>query len=132
MSAASLRDDPENFLIIGDGPVQQGAVMTWFVLFFAGLLEVAWAVGLKYTEGFTKPIPSIATVASMAASVYFLSLAMRSLPMGVAYAVWVGVGLLGAAIVGVVLFEESCSPLKLFSLLLIVVGIVGLKLSSSL
>ena len=106
--------------------------MTWFVLFFAGLLEVAWAVGLKYTEGFTKPIPSIATVASMAASVYFLSLAMRSLPMGVAYAVWVGVGLLGAAIVGVVLFEESCSPLKLFSLLLIVVGIVGLKLSSSL
>jgi len=103
--------------------------MNWLILIFAGLLEVGWAVGLKYTEGFTKPVPSIATVAAMAVSLYLLSVAMRTLPMGVAYAVWVGIGMTGAAIYGVVFFQEPQSTLKVISLLFIVAGIIGLKWS---
>lgn len=105
--------------------------MNWLILIFAGLLEVGWAVGLKYTVGFTKPAPSIATVAAMAASFYCLSIAMRSLPLSVAYTVWVGIGMVGAVIFGVVFFKEPLSVFKVVSLLLIITGILGLKLSSA-
>ncbi|MCX4189007.1 quaternary ammonium compound efflux SMR transporter SugE [Methylophaga sp. OBS3] len=105
--------------------------MNWLILIFAGLLEVVWAVGLKYTEGFSKPIPSIITIAAMLASVYFLSVAMRSLPLSIAYAVWVGIGMIGAVIFGVLVFKEPLTLFKLVSLLLITTGIIGLKLSSA-
>ena len=105
--------------------------MNWLILIFAGVLEVVWAVGLKYTEGFSKPIPSIITIAAMLASVYFLSVAMRSLPLSIAYAVWVGIGMIGAVIFGVLVFKEPLTLFKLVSLLLITTGIIGLKLSSA-
>lgn len=104
--------------------------MSWLILLSAGLLEVIWAVGLKYTDGFSKPLPSLVTVAAMVASLYLLSLALRSLPLGVAYAVWMGIGMVGAVIVGVVIFQESLSVLKVISLVLLVAGIAGLKVSS--
>ena len=104
--------------------------MSWLILILAGLLEVVWAVGLKFTEGFSKPLLSLITLIAMAASFYFLSLAMRELPLGVAYSVWVGVGMVGAVIVGVIVFGESLGAVKLVSLLLIISGIVGLKLSA--
>lgn len=105
--------------------------MFWFILILAGLLEVVWAVGLKYTRGFTLLTPSFITVVAMVASFYLLSQALRVLPLGTAYAVWVGIGIVGAAIAGVVLFNESLSVLKLVSIGLIICGIVGLKLASS-
>ncbi|ELC3206658.1 multidrug efflux SMR transporter [Vibrio parahaemolyticus] len=105
--------------------------MNWLILIFAGLLEVVWAVGLKHTNGFTKPIPSIATVTAMAASFYCLSIAMRSLPLSIAYTVWVGIGMVGAVLFGVVFLKEPLNTFKLISLLLIIVGITGLKISSS-
>lgn len=105
--------------------------MSWLILIFAGLLEVGWAIGLKYTEGFTQPIPSIATVAAMAASLFLLSIAMRSLPMGIAYTVWVGIGMVGAIVFGVVFFQESLSVLKVISLIFIVAGVIGLKCSAA-
>ncbi|ASD66585.1 DMT family transporter [Pseudoalteromonas piscicida] len=104
--------------------------MSWLLLAFAGLLEVVWAIGLKFTNGFTKPVPSIITLVAMAASFYFLSVALRTLPLSVAYSVWVGIGMLGSIIVGFVYFKEPLSSLKLLSLLLIMIGIIGLKLSS--
>ena len=104
--------------------------MKWLILFVAGLLEIGWAVGLKYTEGFSRFWPSVATVAAMAASLWLLSFAMKDLPVGTAYAVWVGIGAVGAAILGIVLFGESASALKIASLALIVIGIAGLKLAS--
>lgn len=104
--------------------------MAWLVLFFAGLMETGWAVGLKYTEGFTRLWPSIFTIASMGLSLWLLSVAMKSLPMGTAFAVWVGIGAVGTVILGIVLFGESASPARLFSVALIVAGIVGLKLAS--
>jgi quaternary ammonium compound-resistance protein SugE len=104
--------------------------MAWFLLLIAGLLEVGWAIGLKYTEGFTKPIPSALTLCAMAASVALLGIAMKSLPVGTSYAVWVGVGAVGTAILGMVLFGESANPGRIASLGLIVAGIVGLKLST--
>lgn len=105
--------------------------MSWVFLVFAGLLEVGWAVGLKYTEGFTKAVPSVLTLAAMAGSFYLLSLAMRTLPLGTAYGVWVGIGAVGAAVAGMVLFEEPATALRVVSLLLVVAGIVGLKISSA-
>ena len=105
--------------------------MDWFILFIAGLLEVCWAIGLKYTDGFTKFWPSVATIVSMVASFILLGLAMKNLPVGTAYAVWVGIGALGTAILGIVLFGESAHMLKIFSLVLICAGIVGLKLAHS-
>ncbi|MCG9760938.1 SMR family transporter [Pseudoalteromonas sp. Isolate6] len=102
--------------------------MSWLLLVFAGLLEVVWAIGLKFTGGFTKPVPSIITVVAMAASFYFLSVALRTLPLSVAYSVWVGIGMVGSIIVGIVYFKEPLSLFKLLSLLLIVMGIIGLKL----
>lgn len=105
--------------------------MAWVLLVVAGLLEVGWAIGLKYTDGFTKPWPSIFTVAAMVISVLLLAFAMKSLPVGTSYAVWVGVGAVGTAILGIILFGEPATSGRLLSLGLIVAGIVGLKLASS-
>ena len=102
--------------------------MNWVILVVAGLFEIGWAVGLKYTEGFTRPWPTVGTVLSMIISLGLLGIAMKSLPVGTAYAVWVGVGAVGTAILGIVLLGESASYLRLLSLGLIVAGIVGLKL----
>lgn len=103
--------------------------MAWIVLVIAGLLEVGWAIGLKYTEGFTRPLPTVLTVLSMGASVGLLGWAMKSLPVGTAYAVWVGIGAVGTVILGIVLFDEPAHTARLVSVGLIVAGIVGLKLS---
>ena len=104
--------------------------MNWFILFVAGLFEVGWAVGLKYTEGFSRLWPTVGTVLSMITSLGLLGIAMKSLPVGTAYAVWVGVGAVGTAILGIVLLGESASLMRLLSLGLIVAGIVGLKLAT--
>lgn len=104
--------------------------MNWIILIVAGLFEVGWAVGLKFTEGFTRPWPIVATVVSMAISLALLGIAMKSLPLGTAYAVWVGVGAVGTAALGIVLFGESANAMRMASLGLIVAGIVGLKLAS--
>ena len=104
--------------------------MAWFYLFLAGLLECGWAIGLKYTEGFSRPLPSFLTVVAMVASFWLLSLAMKTIPVGTAYAVWTGIGAVGVAILGMVLFEESREIARLACLLLIVSGIVGLKFTS--
>jgi quaternary ammonium compound-resistance protein SugE len=102
--------------------------MAWTILFVAGLLEVAWAIGLKYTEGFTKLVPSVLTLAAMAGSVVLLGFALKSLPIGTAYAVWTGIGAVGTATLGIVLFGEPAAAFRLASIALIVAGIVGLKL----
>jgi len=104
--------------------------MAWVWLTAAGLLEIVWAVGLKYTEGFTRPWPSAITLAAMAASVYCLALAVRTIPIGTGYAVWTGIGAVGVAILGIILFGESRDLLRLGSIGLIVAGIAGLKLLS--
>lgn len=104
--------------------------MHWFYLLLAGLLEVAWAVGLKCSEGLTRPLLAVLTLAAMAASVYFLSLAMKTLPLGTAYAIWTGIGAVGAAVLGILIFGESASPGRLVSLALILAGIISLKLTS--
>lgn len=104
--------------------------MSWLILFFAGLLETVWAVGLKYTEGFSRLWPSFITLAAMAGSFWLLSHAMKNLPLGTAYAVWTGIGTVGAFFVGIVLFEESITFMRLLSVTLIVGGITGLKLFS--
>jgi quaternary ammonium compound-resistance protein SugE len=105
--------------------------MAWLFLVIAGLLEVVWAIGLKYTEGFTRALPTSITIAAMVGSVLLLGLAMKTLPVGTAYAVWVGIGAVGTVILGMVLFNESTAPLRIASMVAIVAGIVGLKLSSS-
>jgi quaternary ammonium compound-resistance protein SugE len=102
--------------------------MDWLLLIAAGLFEVGWAVGLKYTDGFTRLWPSAGTVAAMALSLGLLGLALRTLPLGTAYAVWTGVGTVGTALLGIVLFDESTDALRLACIGLIVAGIVGLKL----
>lgn len=104
--------------------------MAWIILFIAGLLEVVWAIGLKYTHGFTRLTPSIITVAAMVVSMLLLSNAMKTLPAGTAYAVWTGIGAVGAAIMGMILLGESTHITRIISLCLIVVGILGLKFSS--
>ncbi|HEY9210890.1 MAG TPA: quaternary ammonium compound efflux SMR transporter SugE [Methylotenera sp.] len=104
--------------------------MSWAILVTAGLLEVVWAIGLKYTEGFTRLWPTVATVSAMLLSVWLLGIAMKSLPVGTAYAVWVGIGAIGTAIFGIILFAESANLGRILSLLLIFAGIVGLKLST--
>lgn len=104
--------------------------MVWLVLVLAGLLEVGWAIGLKYTEGFTRLWPTAGTVGSMIISIALLGIAMKSLPVGTAYAIWVGVGAVGTAILGIVLFGDSANVGRLLSLGLIVAGIIGLKLAS--
>ena len=104
--------------------------MAWFVLIIAGLFEVGWAVGLKYTEGFTRPWPTVLTVASMVVSLWLLGLALRTLPLGTAYAIWTGVGTVGTALLGMALFSEPADAIRLGCIGLIVAGIVGLKLVS--
>lgn len=104
--------------------------MSWLILFIAGLLEVVWAVGLKYTHGFSRLVPSVITIVAMIASMALLSWAMKSLPVGTAYAVWTGIGAVGAAITGILLLGESVSPMRIASLALIVMGIIGLKMSA--
>ncbi|MFC3832568.1 MULTISPECIES: quaternary ammonium compound efflux SMR transporter SugE [Deinococcus] len=104
--------------------------MAWILLVLAGLLEVGWAIGLKYTEGFTRPLPSLLTVLSMIGSMALLGLAVRTLPIGTAYGVWVGIGAVGAAILGIVLFHEAVTPARLVFLTLMVVAIIGLKATS--
>ena len=105
--------------------------MAWVTLFIAGLCEVGWAIGLKYTEGFTRLWPTLGTVAAMAVSLWLLGVAMKSLPVGTAYAVWVGVGAVGTVILGIVLFGEPANPARLISVMLIIAGIIGLKLATS-
>ena len=105
--------------------------MDWFILLVAGLLEIAWAIGLKYTEGFTKLWPTIGTVLSLIASFLLLGLALRTLPVGTAYAVWVGIGAIGTATLGIVLFNEPADWLRVVSLGLILAGIIGLKLTQT-
>ena len=104
--------------------------MHWFFLIIAGLFETCWAVSLKYSQGFTKPVPSIITVAGMIASFYFLSLALKHLPLGTAYAIWTGIGTAGTLILGIILFRESISIPQIQCVCLIIAGIVGLKLLS--
>lgn len=104
--------------------------MAWFVLFLAGLLEIGWAVGLKHTEGFTRPIPTLLTVISMIASLGLLGVSLKTLPLGTAYAIWTGVGTLGTAILGIVLLGEAATVARLACIGLIVAGVVGLKLVS--
>ena len=104
--------------------------MAWTLLFFAGLFEVAWAIGLKYTDGFTKPLASVLTVAAMVASIVLLGLAMKQLPVGTAYAVWTGIGTIGTVILGIALMGDPATPLRLACLGLIVLGIAGLKLAA--
>lgn len=104
--------------------------MAWLILIVAGLLETGWAIGLKYTEGFTRLVPSVLTGIAIVASMYLLSVAARTLPIGTAYAVWVGIGAAGAVVLGMVLFGESRNPARLFFLGLLLVSIVGLKFTS--
>jgi quaternary ammonium compound-resistance protein SugE len=101
--------------------------MAWITLFLAGLFEIAWAVGLKYTEQFTRPLPTFLTVVAMIASVVLLEHAVRTLPLGTAYAIWTGIGAIGTVLFGIGLFGESTSVLRMVCLALIVVGIVGLR-----
>jgi quaternary ammonium compound-resistance protein SugE len=104
--------------------------MAWIYLLVAGIFETAWAIGLKYSAGFTKLGPSLFTILTMAISLYFLALALRTLPVGTGYAVWTGIGTVGAAILGILLFNESREMARIVCILLIVAGIIGLKLTS--
>ena len=106
-------------------------IMSWTLLFVAGLFEIGWAIGLKYTHGFTRLWPSVGTVAAMAISVALLGLAMRDLPVGTAYAVWTGIGAVGTVILGIVLFGDPAHASRLICVGLIVAGILGLKLTSA-
>ncbi len=114
----------------GTAPILRSLICPWIILVIAGLLEVVWAVGLKYTHGFSRLTPSVITVTAMIVSMALLARAMKSLPVGTAYAVWTGIGAVGAAITGIVLLGESANPMRLASLALIVLGIIGLKLST--
>lgn len=104
--------------------------MQWFILVLAGLLEIGWAIGLKYTEGFTRLWPSVLTILAMIVSLGLLGIAMKSLPVGTAYAVWMGIGAAGTVILGIFLFDESTSLLRLASVALILLGVLGLKLAT--
>lgn len=104
--------------------------MPWLLLLIAGLLEIVWAIGLKYTEGFTRLWPSVITIAAMIASVAFLGLALKQIPVGTGYAIWTGIGAAGTAILGMILFNEPATAARIACLALIVGGIVGLKLVS--
>jgi len=105
--------------------------MAWVYLILAGMLEIAWAIGLKYTEGWSRWKPSVLTVLAMIASFHFLSLALKTLPLGTAYAIWTGIGTIGAAVLGMVLFGESRDAIKIVCIMLIIAGIAGLKITSS-
>lgn len=102
--------------------------MSWFFLFIAGIFEIAWAIGLKFSNGFTNLVISFLTILGMIASFYFLALALKNIPLGTAYAVWTGIGTIGTVILGIILFKEPFSLLRLICILLIITGITGLKL----
>jgi quaternary ammonium compound-resistance protein SugE len=104
--------------------------MAWVILFFAGLMEICWAIGLKYTEGFTRLVPSVLTLAAMTISVVLLAIALKTLPVGTGYAVWTGIGAVGTAILGIVLFGDPATAGRLACIGLIIAGIVGLKLAT--
>ncbi len=104
--------------------------MAWLYLLFAGLLEIGWVIGLKYTEGFSKLVPSALTITAIIASMVFLSLAVRTLPLGTSYAIWTGIGTVGAMIAGIILFGESATAMRIGCALLIVSGIIGLKMTA--
>lgn len=104
--------------------------MAWIYLLIAGILEMGWAVGLKYTHGFSNLVPSILTLISMAASFLFLSLALRDLPISMAYAIWTGIGIVGTVIAGLILFQETLTPWQSLSVVLSVAGLIGLRLTS--
>jgi quaternary ammonium compound-resistance protein SugE len=104
--------------------------LAWVYLVIAGLLEIGWAIGLKYTDGFRRLWPSVGTIAGMLASFYFLAQALKTLPVGTGYAIWTGIGAVGTAILGILLFSESTAPARLVSIGLVVAGIVGLKLTA--
>lgn len=104
--------------------------MHWWLLLAAGLLEIGWAIGLKYTDGFTKPLPSVLTAAAIVGSMVLLSLAARTIPIGTAYAVWTGIGVAGAATLGIILLGEAATPGRLFFLAMLLVAVVGLKMTS--
>jgi len=104
--------------------------MAWVLLIVAGLLEVCWAIGLKYTDGFRRPVPSVLTAAAIVASMVLLAIAARTLPIGTAYAVWVGIGDAGAVVMGMILFGEPVTAGRVFFLVLLLVALVGLKMSS--
>lgn len=104
--------------------------MSWLLLAVAGVFEIAWAVGLKYTDGFTRPVPTALTVGALAASMVLLALAVRDLPVGTAYAVWTGIGAAGTAVMGIWLFDESRDPVRLICLGLVVAGVLGLKFAA--
>ena len=105
-------------------------MQAWIMLAAAGLFEIVWAIGLKYADGFTKPIPSAITITAMVISMWLLAQAARDLPIGTAYAVWTGIGAVGAALLGIMLFQESANLVRIGCIALIVVGIVGLKLAT--
>ena len=105
--------------------------MSWTILFLAGIFEIYWAVGLKYSDGFTKLFPTIFTIVTMIISFYLLSLALKALPIGTAYAVWVGIGTVGTVIAGIMLFGESMTLIRVISILFILIGIVGLKFTTN-
>jgi quaternary ammonium compound-resistance protein SugE len=105
--------------------------MEWVYLVTAGFFEVGWAMGLKYSQGFTKILPSVITVAGMVASFYFLSLSLKSLPLGNAYAIWTGIGTVGTVVLGIILFKEPINVMRMICIALIVIGIVGLKMISA-
>ncbi len=127
-----LRDDPKFLLLTGDGPDHLcfGGRMAWLYLFLAGLFEMCWAVGMKLSHGFSHLGWAAFTAVTMALSVWLLALAMRSLPLGTSYAIWTGIGAVGTAAVGILVFKEAVTLWRVISLLLIVAGIAGLKLSS--
>ncbi|HGF7194410.1 TPA: multidrug efflux SMR transporter [Vibrio cholerae] len=104
--------------------------MAWFIIFLAGICEIAWAIGLKYSEGFSKPLASVATLSALVISFVLLGIALRTLPLGVAYGIWVGIGAVGTALAAAFLFGETLTLIKLISLFLIVAGIAGLKMSA--
>jgi quaternary ammonium compound-resistance protein SugE len=104
--------------------------LAWFYLVLAGALEIVWAIGLKYTEGFTRLVPSVLVIAAMVASIWFLALALRTIPVGTGYAVWTGIGAVGTAVLGIVLFAEPATAARLLAIGLIVAGISALKLVS--
>ena len=104
--------------------------MNWFMLFVAGLMEIGWAVGIKYSEGFTKLIPSAVTILAMVVSVVLLGFAVKTLPVGTAYAVWAGIGAAGTVIYGMIFLGESASPIRIICVALIITGIIGLNLTS--
>jgi quaternary ammonium compound-resistance protein SugE len=103
----------------------------WVILIIAGLFEIFWAIGLKYTDGFTKLTPSILTILSMLVSIWLLSISLKTLPLGTAYAVWVGIGTVGTVIAGIILFNDSVNLLRIISIIFIILGIIGLKITTS-